>query len=331
MRETLAAPDDGKNASVGNLSNSILRVKTCSEILLVQPCTALMSRRRRSVRHNERRPYVGVCGITEVAESNHLALRLAEGAIPGKQVMVGIIVAQHRERSMRQLRYPSRYPHRGVLRELLLPFIVPWAEGKCFAAIHYENETPQFAAELLYLLGGLEGCVHAVQLNIDTPRHEEIAVLARVLWGKIPGFRIILQVGPRRIREWEERGDPLSRFLTYIDRYADLVTDVVLDVSAGRGVTLDAAKIGKYLDIFYRWKHQYGSFSNLGIGVAGGLTPQRMSEPSLMKLFSEYQQLSVDAESGLRTADDRAIDLAVLDEWLLVNGARGIERCQKVV
>lgn len=278
------------------------------------------------LQNQRRRPYVGICGLTDVAESNHLALRLAEGAIPGKQVMAGVIVAQNRTRSKHRARYPLRYPHRGALREVLAPFLVPWANGKCFAAIHYEDDARHFAADLLYLLGGLEGVVHAVQLNIDAPDRAEVATVARVMAAKIPGFRIILQVGPKRLREWEERGDPASNFLTYVDRYADVATDVVLDVSAGRGVALDAARVGQYLDVFTRWKREYGRFQNVGIGIAGGFTTSRMSELSIARLFAEYPELSVDAESGLRTADDRAIDFATLDAWLLANGALGIAR-----
>lgn len=274
---------------------------------------------------NERRSYVGVSGLTQVAESNHLALRLQDGGIPGKQVMAGVTVIRNRA----QNRYvaPSLSPvhrfSRVVLEEILTPLVFPWAEGKCFAAIHYTDDAHDFAPALLYLLGGLEGCVHAVQLNIDMPQHAEVATLARVMTGKIPGFRIILQIAEKRINEWEERGDPTSSFLTYIDRYSDVATDVVLHVPGGRNVTLDVAQVGKYLNVFFRWKHQYGSFSSMGIGISGNLTPAHMRQPLFTDFLGKYPELSVDAEYGLRTADARAIDLAMLDAWLVANGARG--------
>lgn len=83
-----------------------------------------------------------------------------------------------------------------------------------------------------------------------------------------------------------------AKFAKEVKRYEPVIAGVLLDGSGGKGVPLRAAQLRRYIDRIYDM--------NIAVGIAGGLSAETV-EPLAGKLLQQYPDLSVDAESGLRT------------------------------
>lgn len=88
--------------------------------------------------------------------------------------------------------------------------------------------------------------------------------------------------------------------------YRGLITDVLIDVSAGKGVPIDPAKVRGIVEAMRTWN------ANLGIGIAGGLCAETL--PAVADLVREYD-LSIDAEGRLRNDRDE-LDLEKVRAYL---------------
>jgi hypothetical protein len=83
-----------------------------------------------------------------------------------------------------------------------------------------------------------------------------------------------------------------AKFAKEIKRYEPVIAGVLLDGSGGKGVPLQAARLRRYIDRIYDM--------DIAVGIAGGLNEDTV-EPLAGKLLQHFPNLSVDAESGLRT------------------------------
>jgi hypothetical protein len=98
---------------------------------------------------------------------------------------------------------------------------------------------------------------------------------------------IVLQANSTSLAELSPK-----EFATSIKRYTPMISSVLIDGSGGRGVPLDAEKVRPYIDSIYDL--------DVNVGIAGGLSDAAL-EPLAGDLLQRFPQLSVDAESGLRT------------------------------
>ena len=132
--------------------------------------------------------------------------------------------------------------------------------------------------------------LHGFQLNCPWPPDQAL----RLYRYHHPDKKIVIQVGARA---FEEIAHSPSTLVQYLRRYQDVADYVLLDASGGTGKILDPNTLRPYLEALRDSK------INISIGVAGGLgSPAGLS--NLEILAQEFPDISIDAESNMRDADD---------------------------
>jgi hypothetical protein len=120
----------------------------------------------------------------------------------------------------------------------------------------------------------------------------------------------VLQVGEDAFAMTDNDPETLSE---WVNDYRGAIDYVLLDPSSGEGRKFDPVELLPYIDVLERKN------SNVGIGVAGGLSAVQLSH--LLPVIDRYPRVSVDAEGGLR--DERTDKL---DTRSAVNYARAMVR-----
>lgn len=125
-----------------------------------------------------------------------------------------------------------------------------------------------------------------LQLDMIWPQPDQVAEAVQRSGKQLD---VILQIGENAFDQVENDPEQLGARL---GEYFDLINYVLLDKSMGNGRTMSAEFLGPFISYIKKY------FPKLGIGVAGGLGPDRM-EP-VKPLLEMYQDLSIDAQSWLR-------------------------------
>lgn len=235
-------------------------------------------------------PYIGVTGFMTAAEVAAADEYFYSRSFRWHELMVGVL-ASGKTLAGRKNRWPNRYPDPGVIAELL-PY-----PCRTVNLIHYatdDRDTLAAQFERLVSLGGesLDG----FQLNIRWPDPAALVPLSCL--------RVVLQLGPGALKE--EGSDP-EAVAKRLDGYHDVITDVLVDASGGRGIPIDLDAAEAYVRAISA-RHPW-----LGIGVAGGLSAENVG--GLKRLVDIFPDLSIDAEGRLRDADDR-LDLNAVRDYL---------------
>lgn len=128
----------------------------------------------------------------------------------------------------------------------------------------------------------------------------------------MPELRVILSIGPSVVQYG------MHSILDYIGDRRECITDILLDLSVGRGVTIHARETGEIL------ARIHDVFPKLGVGAAGGIGPDNVEQVIIdVRRFSGLDSISIDSESGLRSSEND-LDLTYLASYIAgaVNGIK---------
>lgn len=240
-----------------------------------------------------RAPYVGITGFTSRNEVYAVSdSMIAEDS--SRLLMVGVL-ASKKTLSGQKNKWPNRYP-----RVQDISGIFAQNEG-VLNLIHYStdnhHENPHFLIDELIQMSQLGGpFFHGFQLNIAWPSSRAIAEFRKhVVMNKV----IVLQIGGKALKKDGVVDYSPQELAEKVSWYEHIVDYVLLDPSGGYGVPFDTEKARAYL------KAIQAANLNLGLGVAGGLSPTTLHlvEP----LLSDFPELSWDAEGRLRDEQDNLV------------------------
>ncbi len=239
-------------------------------------------------------PYIGVTGFMKKAEVSS-ALEALDG-LPtwsNRSLMVGVLVSS-KTLAGKPNKWPNRYPDVRDIAMLFPP------DRRTVNLIHYATDDRHTLADQLEVLIRLGGGKHldGFQLNVCWPEPATIAVPRTM--------RIVLQLGRGAL---EQTGNDPEVTAKCLDAYKDVITDVLVDASGGRGIPIDLDAVQAYVRAIGTRHPQ------IGIGVAGGLSSQTLGQ--LQQLADLFPNLSVDAEGRLRTAEDH-LDVEAMKSYISV-------------
>lgn len=243
-------------------------------------------------------PYIGVTGFMQKVEVE-AALRALHISSTHK-LMVGVL-ASWKTLQGKKNKYPNRYPLIGNLTSVFTD------DPRALNLIHYTTDDQQTLADQVSSLRHWGGpLLHGFQFNIAWPDPTSFSFFGPMG----PSRRIVLQLGGRALGLADN--DPV-RVAKMLDRYTDatlgdVISDVLIDPSGGRGVPFDPETALRYVRAIAERHPQFG------IGIAGGLSAKTMHlvEPVLQ----EYPFISMDAEGRLRTPEDDYLDPELMREYI---------------
>lgn len=249
---------------------------------------------------NRLKPSIGVTGITtkeEATQVQKLFRRICHERLHGKKtwtdLMLGTLVSSKTLDGKTDER-ATRYPKVDTISSL--PVFSCSGSYNVRNLVHYSTDDVDSLPDQIDILLDYMGTdFNGLQFNICWPKPE-------YLWwaGSKKGFTV-LQIGSRALDEIDhDPGQLVSRVASYL-RFAteevDLIDAVLFDTSGGRGEPFDPFKILPFVEALVE------SRTNIGIGVAGGLSGEKMHLAET--IIDSCQNVSVDAEGQLRDDDGK--------------------------
>ncbi len=230
-------------------------------------------------------PYIGVTGFmtqSEVASAIEALERFSPWI--SHQLMIGVMVSARTLAGEPHGSRPNQFPDVNDVVGLFPP------HRRVVNLIHFNSKdrAPAIWANdflRLKVVGG-RNC-DGVQINIPWPVPSVLACLK--------GKRVVLSIGHEAQRMAQH--DP-NRVVSLLREYVemDVITDVLIDTSEGKGITLNSNAVEPYLHAIRR------AYPSLGIGTAGGLCAEVMGK--MKSLTATFPNLSFDATTRLRTPSD---------------------------
>lgn len=227
-------------------------------------------------------PYVGVAGVMSQQEVAELLSVLPPN--PARKLSPGILVSRKTLRGQKNA-WPSKYPTTDKLGTIFVD------DPRCLNLVHYSQGDEDGLLENLcqaYEAGG--PFCHGVQLNYTLPDRDILAQFAL----RYPSARVVLQLGPKTLATVDP--ERIEILLLGLSTYSWIITDVLIDGSAGTGKALDAAFCGRVSSGLRRFH------PGLGIGLAGGLG-SHASIQAIAPILTMVPGLSTDAEGQLRDGE----------------------------
>lgn len=223
--------------------------------------------------------YIGITGFADT--SDHNTARACAAMMPaGWRFMAGVLVSAKTLCGAASER--RRYPR----IEEVPPIVKALRANGAWPVAHFntraETGTKLLSqlAELMSFAPGIAG----IQLNIVRPSLEAL----RVFKSCYPHVELIVQANRSAFGEAPSAAGAIA----YAREYADVASHVLLDLSGGVGAPLDV-ELAKATAREWRLR--------ASLGVAGGLDASTVSELRGLRV-------SCDAETRVRTADDRLDD-----------------------
>ncbi len=169
---------------------------------------------------------------------------------------------------------------------------------KCLRFIAYEGSAWELGRKLSQLVACAGPHLDGLRLRMTWPPIAELRA-----WRKRhPKLRLAIQVNSKAFAGVRRRPKALCKRLA---AYRDVMTDILFEARDAQGRMLPLAQLEEIVAQLTE------AFPHCNIAVAGGLTSGVANWPmtpekgecvtSLAPLFAKYPQLSVDAESGVRT------------------------------
>jgi len=219
--------------------------------------------------------YIGVTGFMHWHELGAALVSLPESC--PRSLMVGVL-ASSKTLAGATNKYPNRYPAVGNIEGIFAKL------PRTLNLIHYATDERETLARQLEQLIGLAGpSLNGFQLNVSWPEPATFEILR--------GKTVVLQLNGRATAELTP-----EQVAAKLDPYAGLVTDVLVDLSGGRGLPFDPKRAAELLQAIDE-RHP-----TMGLGVAGGLSVETMG--LVVDLAERFPRLSVDAEGRLRDEQD---------------------------
>lgn len=250
-------------------------------------------------------PYVGVTGFMTPQEVR-AALKYA---LPDRGLMVGVL-ASFKTLMGGTNRYPHQFPRVERITEIFQEH--PAAVN----LIHYSTDVPEkllsVQLERLRELGGPH--LHGFQLNIAWPPPQEIKYFKNMVW---PDARIVLQI-PRRAMEGQD-------VVVCLRDYVDLVDDVLIDASEGRGEPLNQERTLALVRAVTHGAYPFERRCPFNVGVAGGLGLDTLH--LLEPIIAEFPDINFDAQWELRDRTTEDLEVTRMVEYL--QGAQHLIKQQR--
>ncbi len=238
--------------------------------------------------------YVGVTGFTEAAQVRR-ALR-AVPKDPARKFMVGVLVSA---KSLHNIplkpEWQSHYPEIARIREIFPD------DPRALNLVHYapgKKHRKDTSHDLITLSDEIGSRLHGFQINAAWPREADLCVY-REDCGYLRQV-VVLQIGREAM---ELTGNQPVAVAERVNRYGGLIDGVLIDASGGTGRPFDPASARAMISQIRMRRPE------IGIGIAGGISHHTVDR--VRELLQEFRDLSIDAESGLRTADGSLDEEAV--------------------
>lgn len=229
--------------------------------------------------------YIGICDFENDSQVRDM-LSVWSAKDSSRRLMVGCMASY---KSLNGL--PTKWSEIWPAKESLSSIFID--DPRVMNCIHYAD------CEGIDILDNLEKAVahsgpnlHAVQLDMIWPSPCEIEDFHRSCWD----VSIVLQLNFEALCQVNNNEDKL---LSKLDEYDGCLDYILLDLSGGKGIPLDAQILLPYVRAISK------SLPNIGVSVAGGLGPVKLN--GLKPLLEEFPSLSFDAQSKLRQSGS-AID-----------------------
>jgi hypothetical protein len=239
-------------------------------------------------------PYIGITGITNKAEYDHLVElynRKAKNSSP--LLMMGVLVSY---KSLNDQPTTTRYPNR---RDLFSIFNND--NPRILNFIHYTSKVLDTLFDQVFMAisycGGDE-VVNGIQFNIPFP---DIQVLNQ-LKEQYHGIKLVFQANNAVL------SNPFSQTLTQLIQYEKCVDYMLLDISGGTGKEFDP---GSYFDLIFALEKL---LPQMRFGIAGGLNAENLEEKISM-IIQNFKHVSIDSEGKLRDENDM-LDLEKASQYL---------------
>jgi hypothetical protein len=232
------------------------------------------------------KPYIGITGFTKPEE-----VAFALNIFPkdgNRKLMVGVLATYKSLRGIpMKPRWAKQTPNPEAIEKIFPD------DERVINLVHFSSEVgqnPSILNDLLKIHELAGPNFHGFQLNLVWP---EIQVLKEYKRKVGFGYQIILQIGQKSIEVVGATPEGVVEKLSY---YVDVIDGILFDLSGGLGKQLDTELAREFLFVIKArgW--------NLGLGVAGGLGPQSL--PLVKPLLSDFPDLSIDAQSQLRNAEN---------------------------
>lgn len=235
------------------------------------------------------RPYIGITDFTSVQEvlcaNSVLFHRLPPGS--DRLLHVGVMTSFKTLHGIPS-RWTDIFPSVHDLRDI---FACPHVYN-CLHYADYEGQEDP-SNKLTQVLHKCGPHLHALQLDMIWPDPEQINRWTSLMPSN---FEVVLQVGKPAMEYIHH--DP-NYLVERLREYEGSVHRVLLDMSMGRGVPMEASTLMPHLEILQT------HLPHLGLVVAGGLGPFTIH--LAQALIAEFPNISIDAQSKLR-ASGNAMD-----------------------
>lgn len=224
------------------------------------------------------RPYIGVTGFMSRLEVEAVLSIFPENG--PRDLMVGVLAsAKTMAEPPIPVRWPQRYPRKEDIADIFVD------DPRAVNLVHYATDDRHTLGEQLPRIPGGD-LMHGYQLNVAWPSINPMKQATK-------DRRVVLQIGRKAV---EEAKDSPSQVAWELSFYRDFVTDVLFDPSGGKGLPLDLDRAAAFVKAIAE------ACPTLGIGIAGGLSADRL--PEVAPLLKRFPFLSIDAEGRLRTEND---------------------------
>ena len=226
-------------------------------------------------------PYIGITDFENHDQVEEMVKVLRESSAGKKPrtLMVGAMMSHSTLRGL-PTKWADVWLEKESISELFLRELNPFVLNTLHYADYKQLTTHDDLTEAISWADMRRG-LHAVQLDMPWPDLKVVGMRE---------YHMILQVGTVAINACNnDRNAVVSK----IGEYKDPVEVVLLDLSGGKGIPLDAKLLAEYIrDIKDRYDNHFI------IAVAGGLGPDTMYliEP----IVEEFPDISIDAQGKLR-------------------------------
>lgn len=238
-----------------------------------------------------RPPYVGVAAVRTQQHVEHLTAYA--DLLPEWQVLACGIQVSDKTLRGEPNRHPTVFPAVTELERLVPEHHLDGVEFH----IHFSPDEREGLKSKLQQVSDLVGSsIQGLQINQSYPDPEAVACWREAY----PYQRIILPITRKMVAE--ASGNPWV-ILDGLQRYRGIVTDLLFDLSGGRGQLLRPEQAYSYLELIRaRWP-------SVNIGVAGGLGPDSMDpvEEMARRLLWPF---NFDAQSQLCDENGLSVSLA---------------------
>lgn len=247
--------------------------------------------------------YNGVSCVMTGQEARWL-LRSYRALSPSDRLLMVGVSASTKSLYGLPVKKPRRFVDLSDLPEIFTP------DPLALNIIHFAtDDLSTLALQLIQVAAYAGPNLHGFQLNTDWPEIGQLQAVRKAF----KDIRLIMNLavpmnGLKKAGYSSVDAAGVISSELNSKSYNKFLTDVLIDVSGGKGVELDP----KTAESFVTEIKKRVPWAN--VGVAGGLGPSNILK--LDGLFAADEELNVDAESALRTEDDD-LDLEVTRDYLM--------------